>query len=1323
MVKKENKRQKRVILSLLISVCVVLAMLPAMGILSVAAETNTQNETATDVPAAETSNGMATGTLDPSASTTVYKLPTDGDGSAQTTYNIATAADLVAFAAKVNSGNTAITGNLTANITCSGTWTPIGTASYPFNGTFNGNGHTISGLYVSNSSTTYVGLFGYIGSNGTVQNVGVINSTLKGGNYVGGIAGQNAGKIINCYSTATVGIATSSGGGSFYSITVDNASEDVVAPMAKEGLSMATGALDGISTSIYSIGDDDYPSTPSVPTKVVGGLVGYMTGGSVSYSYNTGSVETSSSNYNGGIVGYKGNGTVTNCYTQSGSTSYGGTTKSAAQFKSGEVAYLLNNNSSSGVWKQTLNGSNYPSFTGGTVYYANGSYTNTTFVPGADGYYAISNASQLNSFAQLVNSGNTTIKGKLTANISCSGTWTPIGTSYAFNGIFDGQGHTISGLNVTSGNNVGLFGIIGSNGTVQNVGVINSTLKGGNYVGGIAGQSAGRIINCYSTATVGITTSSGGGSAYYSVDVDSISGNYDVAPMAKEGLSMATGTLDGISTSIYNIPSDDGSDYPSAPTKVVGGLVGYMTGGSVSYSYNTGSVETSSSNYNGGIVGYKSSGSVTNCYTQSGSTTYGGATKSAAQFKSGEVTYLLNNNSSSGVWKQTLNGSNYPSFTGGIVYYGYGSYDANGFASGTTYANSALSTCIYEKPAMAGSGYQITKPGHLFWFAGLVNGNLSGVAQNASASATLTVDITVPSGKTWTPIGNSSVAFNGTFSGNGHTVSGLNVTSGDCVGLIGNLGANGTVKLVGVINSTLKGSNVGGIVGKSAGTVIDCYSTASVSIATSSGGGSAYYSVDIDTTGISEDTVVPMATEGLSMATGTLDGFSTSVYGDETPSATTKAVGGIVGYMTAGSVTNCYYTGSADNGIVGNKSAGTVSNCYTTVGATNGATLVTAAQMASGEVAFKLGDNFGQQIGVQNTPVLGGYLVYEIKDIVICSGKSTIILVYSNTYREPVSTSHHYVDDTCTICGAHKTVADECVKLNGYELSLGGSLGLKFRLELDSHVDLNTAFAEITVNNSLHPRTDKIYLKDAEVVTVDGKTYYVVSADVNAKEMTNEVGIEVTVNGKTFRFTYSVKEYANFIIANENADDYYKAASPLVKAMLTYGGASQRYFQYDIWNKETIADNGIADVDLSNITAETLKQYDIPNAKLDFAILYAASLRWESDVIVKIYFYTNPSYTLSYSYNGKQLETYTETLKVGGRDRTMTVVEITGIEPKNWAKDIEIVISDGTNQYPVKYNMMTYCYEVLKNENSKPELVELVKSMYRYHQEVLKYFS
>ena len=143
----------------------------------------------------------------------------DGEGTKENPYEIATAEELFEFAAAVNGGNTAACAVLTADITLTGeNWTPIGKENAcMYEGTFDGQGHTISGLHCSVSSGDVAGLFGVIGSSGVVKNVGIADSSVVATTgqdaYAGGVCGWNTGTIENCYNTGDVsGTGTSSYG-------------------------------------------------------------------------------------------------------------------------------------------------------------------------------------------------------------------------------------------------------------------------------------------------------------------------------------------------------------------------------------------------------------------------------------------------------------------------------------------------------------------------------------------------------------------------------------------------------------------------------------------------------------------------------------------------------------------------------------------------------------------------------------------------------------------------------------------------------------------------------------------------------------------------------------------------------------------------------------------------------------------------------------------------------------------------------------------------------------------------------------------------------
>lgn len=273
------------------------------------------------------------------------KIP-EGDG-AGTPYKIGTAEELYWFAGLVNgtlpgvkkdlSANAILTDDIIVNTgvldpnkdLVSGNdfieWIPIGKSSSDddaYTGTFDGNGHTISGLYFNKSNSWYVGLFGCIGAEGKISNVGVSDSYFQSSNcpYIGGVCGSNSGELQNCSNSSTV--------------------------IGKE---------------------NEYR---------IGGVCGYNErrynekGGIIENSFNEGTV-SGTGDYDvlniGGVCGDNYEGPITNCYYLSGTVADGkggiggkddengkAVEMSKDRFKSGEVAWLLNGSKSVSTEESTL---------------------------------------------------------------------------------------------------------------------------------------------------------------------------------------------------------------------------------------------------------------------------------------------------------------------------------------------------------------------------------------------------------------------------------------------------------------------------------------------------------------------------------------------------------------------------------------------------------------------------------------------------------------------------------------------------------------------------------------------------------------------------------------------------------------------------------------------------------------------------------------------------------------------------------------------------------------------------------------------------------
>ena len=957
---------------------------------------------------AEDGHNYVNGFCDDKDCTSPYEEPAvDGNG----TYQIANAGNLYWFAEQVNDGNANLNAALTTDIVVNegnlanydGTsentwreWTPIAADYGRYKGTFDGQGHTISGLYFNDSSAECIGIVGDLGRGGVIQNVGLENSYFHVYQYTAGICGYNSGTIRNCYNAGTViGEFIIIGGivGAFEVGTVSNCyntgnitgKSDVGGVCGNNMMrsntiencyntgnitgDMDLGGICGENTANAIIKNCYNIGNVTGTDKRIGGIIGRNASKFVENCYNTGTVTSTGENTDtvGGVCGLNSSNYLTNCYylADSETDKLDGTTfKTAAEFASGEVAYLLNGSTSgdANIFRQNLDNGEPTDATPvldsahdvvyeGTLCTSETGYTNdedstseihawddngfcknddTHYQPAvknAENVYEISNAGQLYWFASEVNGGNC-VNAVLTKDIvvnkgdvaGCEGTktegwreWTPI--FYYFDqsmGDFDGKGHTISGLYCNDKNkDAGLFERAGYI-RISNVGVINSYIKGKENAGGITAKndSYGSIRNCYSICTV---------SGY-----------------------------------------DDNAK--------VGGICG-------SSSYE---IENCYSVSNGGVCSANSA-TIGNCYYLSDSETDdidGTTAKTAEQFKNGEVCYLLNGGKSDETvaFYQTIGEDDYPVLdsTHKVVYadtdcdgsalnYTNGSdvsqsdhdWDDNGFCKNYP--------THYQKPEEVNGVYQIANAGQLYWFAAYVNtyDYDNATYPNVAANAVLTADITVNEGdvagydgtkaegwRVWTPIAPNRATYAGKFDGQGHTISGLyfnneDIDDGKYVGLFGHMENGGEIQNVGLKNSYFRGRNyIGGICGSNykTGTIRNCYSEANVT--------GVVVGADIGgVVGENNGTVENCYNTG-------------NVVGN-------KWVGGVCGYND-GTNNNCYNTGKVTGtsdvgGVCGQNDGGTLANCYyladSETNNNDGTFGKTAEQFASGEVAYLLNDS------------------------------------------------------------------------------------------------------------------------------------------------------------------------------------------------------------------------------------------------------------------------------------------------------------------------------------------------------------------------------
>lgn len=598
-------------------------------------------------------------------------------------YQIGTAEQLAWFANAVNSGSQSIKGKLTADIqlNASGStanrWTPIGTQTNPFKGTFDGDGHTVSGVYVDTTSD-YVGFFGNVVipheddpnaelpdvvtaeyimqvSAVSISNLKIIDATVKGGYYAGGIVGygENLG-ISNCsFSGSVVSSGNSAGGivGWSYYNTVISQCSSTGSVSGKQRVGGITGYLNGSSVVVKSYSDMTVSGTMNV-----GGIVGTSSSSFIEGCFFLGSV--SADDRIGGLIGYALFSKVYDSYViapvTSGGTEVGGAVGVVYGSEFESIFYSFETSGvdgAAGIGRTVsdMQSSDFIKELNGQRVYFCTDYTHINngypvlawmlsldvwvgdrSVPkqNASGTYLISEPSELAWFAALVNgnlsgveanpSANATVTDDLLMNINVFDDtfttleWTPIGTSaHPYKGIFNGGGYNIAGLYTTStsgenGTNVGLFGYV-EGGTVTNTVVLDGRISGIENVGGIVGYVGkdSSVLNCSCESEVSGDRMVGG-----------IVGN-----LASSASSVATSSMLG--SVVGTNYSDDKSMLSN-----VGGVVGYSNRGSVNRCFNYATINAPLARFVGGIVGYNANGSLTNSYCTaslvSGNVTVGG---------------------------------------------------------------------------------------------------------------------------------------------------------------------------------------------------------------------------------------------------------------------------------------------------------------------------------------------------------------------------------------------------------------------------------------------------------------------------------------------------------------------------------------------------------------------------------------------------------------------------------------------------------------------------------------------------------------------------
>ncbi|MGM9687560.1 MAG: GLUG motif-containing protein, partial [Alloprevotella sp.] len=641
-----------------------------------------------------------------------------------------------------------------------------------------------------------------------------------------------------------------------------------------------------------------------------------------------------------------------------------------------------------------------------------------------------------------------------------------------YTGLFEGNGKTISGLYFEDADKyyVGLFGI--SSGTIQQVGIVDSYFHADRYLGSICGYNQGYITHCYGQSYLYGADINVGGVCGVNYENSTITNCYHIGTIYdwEPNVGGVCGyNYSGTISNCYHAGNIEHA-HENNSGSVCGNNTGTITncyydsekcsvGGINRADVADQAVGKSSAQFQSGEMAMVLQGNQSReVWGQTlGTDNYPviGGPKVNFGYLSGTCDERVYTNAAA---TATPNHA----------------LDSDGFCTrcgGCQVAAKVTGTHHSELNKTHNGYYAIENAGQLYWFAALVSGNLEYMPRDTHANAVLTTNITVnqnvlksdgtladdvSSFKLWNYFGNINVDpsatqleyyYYGIFDGNNHTISGLYVNKAAFMSMGMGLFSysHGTIKDLGVIDSYFNGEiNIGAVCADNFGTILNCYSTSTIACGLNSGGvcginekngiirncynaglldaPTSYYVGGVcgNNAGVISDCYNTGKVNAVSHVGGVCgknntDGSILNCYSANVVSGS-KYVGGVCGYLDENSkiVKNCYYDNNVYTGTaLGSNPQGEVANVEGK----------TTAQFQSGEVAHLLAKTrdtwdavydptpWGQEIGVDDYPVLGGKRVY-----CACTEGG---LVYTNYFRCNTS-GHDYDNGFCKLCDSYE---------------------------------------------------------------------------------------------------------------------------------------------------------------------------------------------------------------------------------------------------------------------------------------------------------------
>ena len=298
---------------------------------------------------------------------------------------------------------------------------------------------------------------------------------------------------------------------------------------------------------------------------------------------------------------------------------------------------------------------------------------------------------------------------------------------------------------------------------------------------------------------------------------------------------------------------------------------------------------------------------------------------------------------------------------------------------------------------------------------------------------------------------------------------------------------------------------------------------------------------------------------------------------------------------------------------------------------------------------------------------------------------------------------------------------DKSEDLTGYTISLKGDIAVNLHMQLSDEI-LNdaSAYMEFTYADGeiLNIPVDKAETKNDS---------YVFTCNVQAPEVNDKFTAQIITSVcETEKYTYSVKEYADYILAHAEGNEEYTKAAPMVRAMLNYGGYSQLQFKH---NTDALANDGLYTkaedpVLTKEVTIDDSYTFTAPCEDIGLRY-YGSSLLLDAETTIRHYFTITSEEDIEeifekYSFVLDEVTVLTPSMRGG-----MIYIDIKGINAAELDDMFNLVVKNTATEVTISvtYSPLSYAKYVLENAIAGTNLVNVIKAMCLYNEAANNYFE